>query len=254
VPVDDGDPCTTDSCDPIVGVTHVPVTNNPSCAAWDSGALKVEVRTNYCDAQKVQQYFQVTNTGSSAVSLSDVTINYWVDDTTGGHIVSDIYYGGCVVASPSNLTCLHTVTGVAATGTSITACASDPTHQANWEVAVGSTDTATLQPGQQWNNIQTAVHLDTWANFVPGTVDWYSTCLTNPGFVADPHFAVFYKGNLVYSSGISAPDCAAPHGSQRLSGYMVPPVSTAVLAPSSIRVLTQPLDNHGEDQQALVQS
>jgi hypothetical protein len=27
-----------------------------------------------------------------------------------------------------------------------------------------------------------------------------------------------------------------------------------VLAPSSIRVLTQPLDNHGEDQQALVQS
>ena len=72
VPVDDGDPCTTDSCDPVLGVQHVPVTDNPNCAQWYSGGLKVEVKTNYYDQQKAQQYFQVTNTGAAPVNLSDI--------------------------------------------------------------------------------------------------------------------------------------------------------------------------------------
>jgi hypothetical protein len=211
------------------GVQHVPVTTDPNCAKWYSGGLKVEVRTNYCDPQKVQQYFQVTNTGATPISLSDISIKYWVYDTTGANVVSDIYYAGCVVTLPNNLTCEHPVTGVAATGAQPSACTADGNQQANWEVTLTPTDSYALKPGQQWNNIQTAVHLDNWATFTPGTSQWYSTCLTNPNFGTDPHFAVYYKGNLVFSSGINAPACAAPHGRQQLSGHISPALKAAPL-------------------------
>ncbi len=229
VSVDDGDPCTTDSCDPVLGVQHVPVTDNPNCAQWYSGGLKVEVKTNYCDQQKAQQYFQVTNTGAAPVNLSDISIKYWVYDTSGANVVSDIYYAGCVVTSPSNLTCEHPVTGVSATGTQFPACGPDANHQANWEVTLTPTDSYALQPGHQWNNLQTVVHLDTWANFTPGTSQWYSTCLTSSNYATDPHFSVYYKGNLVFSSGINAPSCRAPHGTQQLSGHIKPAMAAAPL-------------------------
>ncbi len=220
VSVDDGDPCTTDSCDPVLGVQHVPVTDNPNCAQWYSGGLKVEVKTNYCDLQKVQQYFQVTNTGASPVNLSDISIKYWVYDTTGANVVSDIYYPGCVVTSPSNLTCEHPLTGVSTLGTQFPACGSDANHQANWEVTLTPTDSYALQPGHQWNNLQTVVHLDSWATFTPGTSQWYSTCLTSSSYATDSHFSVYYKGNLVFASGINAPSCKGPSGTQRLTGYL----------------------------------
>ena len=211
------------------GVQHVPVTTDPNCAKWYSGGLKVEVRTNYCDLQKVQQYFQVTNMGATPINLSDISIKYWVYDTTGANVVSEIYYAGCVVTSPSNLTCEHPVTGVAATGVQPSACIADGNQQANWEVTLTPTDSYALQPGHQWNNIQSVVHLDNWATFTPGTSQWYSTCLTNPGFATDPHFAVYYKGNLVFNSGINAPACAAPHGRQQLSGHISPAMKAAPL-------------------------
>ena len=229
VPVDDGDLCTTDTCDSVNGVQHTPVTSDPNCAKWYSGGLKVEVRTNYCDLQKVQQYFQVTNTGASPVNLSDISIKYWVYDTTGANVVSDIYYAGCVVTSPSNLTCEHPVTGVVASGKQPSACVADGNTQANWEVTLTPTDSYALQPGHQWNNVQTVVHLDNWATFTPGTGQWYSTCLTKPGYNADTHFSVYYKGNLVFSSGINAPACAAPHGRQQLSGHLSKALKAAPL-------------------------
>jgi hypothetical protein len=40
--------------------------------------------------------------------------------------------------------------------------------------------------------------------------------------VADPHFALYFQGNLVFSNGVNAPDCRAPHGTQQLSGYTSP--------------------------------
>jgi hypothetical protein len=136
----------------------------------------------------VQQYFQVTNTGASPINLSDISIKYWVYDTTGANVVSDIYYPGCVVTSPSNLTCEHQLNGVAATGAQPPACTADGNHQANWEVTLTPTDSYALQPGHQWNNLQTVMHLDNWANFTPGTSQWYSTCLTDRSYAADNHW------------------------------------------------------------------
>ncbi len=213
----------------MLGVQHVPVTDNPNCAQWYSGGLKVEVKTNYCDLQKVQQYFQVTNTGASPVNLSDISIKYWVYDTTGANVVSDIYYPGCVVTSWSNLTCEHPVTGVSATGTQFAACGPDANHQANWEVTLTPADSYALQPGHQWNNVQTVVHLDTWATFTPGTSQWYSTCLSSSSYATDSHFSVYYKGNLVFASGINAPSCRAPRGMQQLTGYLTPDIINAPL-------------------------
>jgi subtilase family serine protease len=96
-------------------------------------------------------------------------------------------------------------------------------------VTLTPTDTYALKPGHQWNNIQSVVHLNNWANFVPGTPQWYSTCLVGTSFATDPHFAVYYKGNLVFSSGINAPACAAPHGRQKLSGHISPAMKAAPL-------------------------
>jgi hypothetical protein len=211
VSADDGDACTADSCDPIAGVKHVPVTNNPTCAKWYSGGLKLEVRTSLCGQNQVQQFFQVTNTGSSAVNLSDIALKYWVNDTNGSNVAPEIYNNGCVIASASNPTCLHPVLGVTAAAAQIgSTCGPDANQQANWGVAIKTTDGATLQPGQLWNDIQTTVHLANFANFSPGTSQWYSPCLTSTGFATDSHFAVYYKGNLVFSSGLSAPTCDAP--------------------------------------------
>ena len=43
------------------------------------------------------------------------------------------------------------------------------------------------------------------------------------------HFAIYYKGNLVFSSGIGAPDCRAPHGTQPLTGSVPPDINSAPL-------------------------
>src|SRR5262249_22497047 len=46
-------------------------------------------------------------------------------------------------------------------------------------------------------------------------------------YTSDPHFALYFQGALVASSGVNAPACRAPRGTQPLSGFAIPPKSTA---------------------------
>jgi hypothetical protein len=240
VPVDDGDPCTLDSCDILLGVKHVPNTSNPNCAKWYSGGLKLEVLTNSCSTNQVQQSVQVTNTGGSPVTLSDIAIKFWVNDTSGSAIAPQISAGGCSTTASTYPNCYHQVQGTSATAVRITpACGPDPDHQAGWEVTVSNTDGAQLQLGDIWTNLQVALHLANAGNFSPGTNTWYSPCLTSDQYAADNHFAIYYKGNLAFSSGICAPDCRAPHGAQRLSGHLRPSLTAAPLVgpvPASTKI------------------
>jgi len=100
---------------------------------------------------------------------------------------------------------------VKATATSFApACGPDPSHQANWEITISTTDTTQLAPGQTWNQIYTAINLGNWSNFAPGTSTWFSgPCGSGSPYAADSHFAVYYHGQLVFSSGIDAPDWRA---------------------------------------------
>lgn len=197
----------------------VEVTTETS-ALTDPGAnLQLTVSTASCAANGVQDFFQVVNQGTTSVALSDITIKLWVNDTSAASLVAAINTGGCLNGS---LGCFHQVTGVTATPTNFTpACGPDASHQADREITIATTDHTALAPGQTWANIQTGLHLSTFANFTPGTATWYSPCLTSGAtFVADPHFAAYVRGNIVFASGINAPTCRAPQGRQKLSGYV----------------------------------
>ncbi len=188
-----------------------------------NASLQLQVLTNSCGANQAQQFFRVVNTGATSVKLSDIKVKFWVDDTSGQSVVPHVWTGGCVTGVAGNPSCVHQVTGVAPAATTFASCGPDATHQANWEFTVSTTDSTLLPPGAYWNNLQVALNLANYANFNPGSSMWFSPCLTGSNYAPDSHFAVYYQNQLVFSSGINAPDCRAPHGTQPLSGYVTPP-------------------------------
>jgi Pro-kumamolisin, activation domain len=193
-------------------------------ALTSSANLLLKEETASCAPNQVQDFFAVTNNGASSVKVSDITIKAWVDDTTAQNIVGQINYGGCLTGANG---CFHPVTGVTVTATHFTpACGPDATHQADWEVKISSTDPTTLAPGVTWANIQSAFHLANFANFSPGTVDWYSPCVNGTSFVADGHFAIFVQGNLVSASPGVPPSCRQIRGTTTIPGEVPPGLGT----------------------------
>ena len=139
----------------------------PATATAASPSLSLQVLTNSCGANQVQDFFQITNTGSTAVPLSAIRIKFWPDDAGGQKVVPQVFYGGCV-SNAGNPSCLHQVTGVTAAPTSFSACGPGPQQQANWEITVSNTDKALLPPGATWSNIQSQVHLANFGEFQSG--------------------------------------------------------------------------------------
>jgi hypothetical protein len=190
-----------------------------------SAGLELETLTSTCVANQAQDFFEVVNNSTSGVKVSDLTIKFWLDDTSGSAILPHVWTGGCLTNQTG---CFHQVGGVTASAVPFApACGSDSSHQANWEITISSTDQTVLAPGVTWANIQTAVNLANFANFSPGEAKWFSPCLSPSNYTADAHFAVYNKGNLVFSSGLSTPSCRSPHGTQQLSGYVTPEVAAA---------------------------
>jgi hypothetical protein len=183
--------------------------------AFDAGSgvtstnLQLQVSENACAVNLAQDYFEVTNGSTGPVNLSNVTIKYWINDTSGVQVTPEVWYGGCVTTP--NDTCVHSVQGVTATATQFSpACGPDPNHQANWEITISTTDTTPLAVGQTWSNLQTAVNLSNYANFVPGTGTWFSGCGSGLPYASNPAFAVYDQGNLVATQGITVPSCRTP--------------------------------------------
>lgn len=181
--------------------------SHPLYAACGTSAadLALEEYTT-CANNQGQQFFQVVNNGTTAVNLSDLTIKFWVYDTTGQPVTGQVNFGG--YHEPEHVA----VSGVTITTSSFSpACGPDGSHQANWEVTVSTTDSGTLAAGDTWGDIQTAVHLADWSLFSPGGSDWYSPCgLGNSTtFVSDVHYALYYQGQLVTASGGVPPSCRA---------------------------------------------
>jgi alpha-tubulin suppressor-like RCC1 family protein len=193
-----------------------------------SASLQLQELTNSCTASQVQDIFQVVNSGAGPVTASDITIKYWAYDTSGVPVVPNVFTGGCLTNAKG---CFHQVSNVVAKASPFApACGPDASHQANWEITISNSDPTPLAPGVTWANIQTAVHLANYSNFAPGTADWYSPCLGNSQYASDGHFGVYVQGNLVFSSGIAAPSCRAPHGSQQLQGHITPAIAGAPIA------------------------
>jgi Pro-kumamolisin, activation domain/Cellulose binding domain len=188
--------------------------------------LQLAVSKNSCSVNGAQDYFKVTNGTGAALTLSDLSIKYWINDTSGNNVAPQVWYGGCVTNSDG--TCTHAVAGVTATATQFApACGPNPSQQANWEITIKTTDHTPLAAGQSWSNLQTAVNLANYAPFTPGTNTWFSGCGNGGAFGSDAHFAVYLGTQLVDTSGITAPSCRSPHGQQQLTGYLTPAMSAA---------------------------
>lgn len=195
-----------------------------------STGLTLQVLTNSCGPNQVETFFEVTNSGSTAVPLSDIQIKFWPDDTSGQNVVPQVFTGGCV-SDAGNPSCVHQVQGVQATPTPFTACGAAG-HQANWEITLSTTDSALLPPGATWSNLQSQVHLANFGNFSPGTSSWYSSCVSgtsSSSYVPTGTFALYDAGQLVRTSTGVPPSCRAPSGSQTISGNVPPAVATAPL-------------------------
>ena len=207
------------------GARPGPEVETRTAALLGSAGLKLETLTSTCVANQAQDNFEVINNSASGLKVSDLTIKFWLDDTSGSAVVPHVWTGGCLTNQTG---CFHQVTGVTASAVQFSpTCGPDSSHQANWEITISSTDSTVLASGVTWANIQTAVNLANYANFTPGESKWFSPCLSGGTYTADNHFAVYNKGNLVFSSGLSTPSCRSPHGTQQLSGYFTPEVAAA---------------------------
>lgn len=208
-----------------------------TASVYASG-LKLQELTNSCGSNQAQQFFKVSNGTSSPIKLADLKIKFWVNETSVSAVVGALNTSGCI-SYQGNPSCVYQVPNskMRITTTQLpSACGPDAAHQANWEITIESTDTTTLPAGGTWSNIQAALHLANYANFAPGSSSWYSPCLTGTTYQSDSHFSLYHRGALVYSSEITAPDCRAPHGTQRLTGYVSSKIASAPLigaAPSS---------------------
>ena len=198
-----------------------------------SAGLQLEEFTT-CSASQANQTFEIINTGTTALNLSQITVKLWADDTSGTALVGGINYGGCVGSSCT------AVAGVGATAANFTpACGPDSTHQANWEITLSDTDSGTLAAGMTWVNLQAVEHLSSWANLSPGTADWYSPCNVGSGltYTNDLHYAVYYQGNLVAASGGTPPSCRAA-ATCTPAGATGTPTATPTLTPMASPTFT----------------
>jgi hypothetical protein len=212
------------------------IASRRSAVTLSATNLDLQESGNSCWGNGSQTYFRVKNSDPAAVKLSDVTIKYWVNDTTGSPVVPHVWNGGCVTNAAG--TCVHPVSNVSASASQFTACGPDAQHQANWEITVSTTDATTIGSGSTWSDLQTGINLASFAPFSPGSSTWYSPCGTGQPFHADAHYAVYVKGELVTKLGITPPDCRGPHGSQPITSYEMPPASPQVGSLPKDKVLT----------------
>jgi alpha-tubulin suppressor-like RCC1 family protein len=203
------------------------VIGRSTAALLSSQNLELKVLTNSCGTNQVQDFFQVVNKGTKSVALSDLTIKFWANDTSSVSMVASVNTGGCVFNASG---CIRQVTGTTAAVTPFApACGPDPSHQANREIKLSTTDRTLLAPGQSWTNLQSSLRLSNSAKFTPGTGTWYSPCLAGTTYTADPHFSLYYQGNLVVSSALTPPACRSPQGRQKLPGYVTSEMASAPL-------------------------
>ena len=195
-----------------------------------AAGLQLSVSKNSCTNNAAQDYFNVKNSGTVSLKLSDISVKYWIYDTTGSPVVPHVWYGGC--ATTANGTCTHQVSNVTATAIAFAGCGPDATHRGNWEITISTTDSTPLAPGMTWSGVQTAVNLASSANFSPGSSSWYSGCGNRQPYGPDVHFTVYLQGQSVLSNGVDTSCRRTPPFSTapvyNASNPSVPPGATNV--------------------------
>lgn len=168
--------------------TGVAMAAQTSPAAVPSGvALKVQDRSHDNDSPDNTLYalYQIVNTGTTAVPMSELTMKYWFTNETP----SDPLVFACDFAQVS---CGNLTAGFTNLATPVT--------KANTFVQIGFSSAAgSIAPGQNSGEIQTRVHHQNFSNFI--TTDSYS-------FISDPSFVykdtqtvtLYLNGTLIWGT------------------------------------------------------
>ena len=184
--------------------TSTPLFTPTPLSGCGTSSVNLQLREyTTCGNNQSQENFELFNNGTTALNLAQISVKFWVYDTTGQPVVGAVNYGGYY--GPTNTG----VAGVAITGANFSpACGPDGTNLANWEMTLSNSDGGQLAAGSSWSNIQTAIHLANYGNFSNTSV-WYSPCGlgSNTNYVNSLYYAVYYQGNLVTASGGVPPSC-----------------------------------------------
>ena len=71
-----------------------------SASGTTSAAVQLQVSKNPCATNVAQDYFKVTNATTAAIPLSQITIKYWINDTSTVAIAPAVWYSGCASGQP----------------------------------------------------------------------------------------------------------------------------------------------------------
>ena len=225
-------------------------TPTPCVPSLASPNLDLKIKRIQCSPNQVVYRVFVQNNSPNPVNLSDLTVKLWAFDTGITNWQLGSYFSGLLFGNGVN--------GQTANGGFVLnakpftpACTTDPTHQANWEFDVSHSSTMAI-PANGGSFIAGDFGIFPVGfnpNFNPGLSSWFSQA---PGGVCgdtgssndpstyfdDPHYALFFQGNLVAEKGGTDPNTGTipctlicPPGVLPLGTFTSTPTATVTPAP-----------------------
>ena len=195
-PVDGGPSATpTRTPAPTSGPSATPTrtpTRTPTAAPTSTpGAGAAALKAQYLDAEnppapgdnQIKAHFNLVNTGSASVALSDVRLRYWFTNDGGPAAVQTCDY--------AKIGCANVVTGV--TALSPARAGADRYLEIGFGGGAGS-----LGPGAETGKIQIRIHKSDWSSY--DETNDYSFDASKLSFADWSRVTVYYKGALVWGA------------------------------------------------------
>jgi photosystem II stability/assembly factor-like uncharacterized protein len=194
-------------------------TPTPCLSSFASPNLDLKIKRIQCSPNQVVYRVAVENNDpSTAVRISDLTVKLWAFDTGITNWQLDNYFSGLLFGGGLNGAQVNGSFTMTAKPF-LPACTTNPASSANWEFDVAGSSTQTIPVnGGLWIAGDFGIQpVNLAQNFTPGLSSWFSQA---PGgecadtgssndittYFDDPHYALFYQGNLVAERGGTDPN------------------------------------------------
>ena len=232
---------------PTPSETPTPTVTNTSTITYTPGVcgstpkLDLKIRKLNCSTSQWDWGFQVFNYDSQPVTLSDLEIRLWVNDSAPA-IVASSFNSGTMYDGSDVLQFAVNSTGAA--GIAVGPCVLPVTRQANWQLALaGQGGQAIPANGGKWVDATLSLNRTDYSAISSEADDFSQMPVGQPGgcssvgwptvYQDDPYYALYYKGTLVAEwTSSTAPDPNTGTQPACLPLGCVPPTATASFTPS----------------------